>query len=105
MESKLILVNDCSPDGTWKTIQSIASTVPRCLGINLAFNTGQFRATFCGLQQVQDKIIVTMDDDLQQPPEEIPALVNALEAPPECDAVFARIEVRSMGCFVTWGRQ
>ena len=94
---ELILVNDCSPDGTWKTIQSIVSTVPSVRGINLAFNTGQFRATFCGLQQAAGQIIVTMDDDLQQPPEEIPALVNALEASPECDAVFARYRGKKHG--------
>tara|TARA_B100000700_G_scaffold100055_3_gene112699 strand:+ start:118 stop:1068 length:951 start_codon:yes stop_codon:yes gene_type:complete len=87
---ELILVNDCSPDQTWEAIESIAATDSCVRGINLAFNTGQFRATFCGLQQARGEIIVTMDDDLQQPPEEFPILVEALQNAPQTDAVFAR---------------
>ena len=83
---ELILVNDSSPDSTWITIQKIAEADDCVRGINLAFNTGQFRATFCGLQRAIGEIVVTMDDDLQQPPEEVPALVEALRADDNLDA-------------------
>ena len=72
LDYELILVNDCCPEGTWKVIQSLAAMDDQVRGMDLVFNTGQYRATLCGLQQVQGEIIVTMDDDLQQPPAEIP---------------------------------
>ncbi len=94
---ELILVNDSSPDTTWETIQQIADADSRVRGVNLAFNTGQFRTTFCGLQMAEGQIVVTMDDDLQQLPEEIPALVEALEADPNLDAVLARYSGKKHG--------
>jgi len=94
---ELILVNDSSPDATWDVIQQIAENDESVRGVNLAFNTGQFRTTFCGLQQANGEIIVTMDDDLQQPPEEIPALVNALAADEGLDAVLANYAGKKHG--------
>lgn len=100
---ELILVNDSSPDSTWITIQKIAEADDCVRGINLAFNTGQFRATFCGLQQAIGEIVVTMDDDLQQPPEEVPALVEALRADDNLDAVLAKYQEKKHGLFRNLG--
>ena len=100
---ELILVNDCSPDATWKVIQEIADSDESVRGINLAFNTGQFRTTFCGLQQATGEMIVTMDDDLQQPPEEIPALVSALQADANLDAVLAKYNEKRHSLFRKFG--
>jgi len=76
---ELILVNDASRDGSWKTIQSLAASDPRCRGINLMRNYGQHNAVLCGIRAVRGDVVVTMDDDLQHPPEEIPALLRRLE--------------------------
>ena len=100
---ELILVNDCCPEETWEVIQSIAAADDKVMGMDLVFNTGQYRATLCGLQQVQGEIIVTMDDDLQQPPAEIPKLVQTLIDEEAVDCVFAAFDskkhnlLRNMG--------
>lgn len=86
---ELILVNDCSPDDTWDTIQNIAATDENVRGIDLVFNTGQYRSTLCGLLQAQGEIIVTTDDDLQQPPSELPKLIQTLLDNNNTDCVIA----------------
>lgn len=92
---ELVLVNDCSPDGTtWLEIERLAAQDPRVRGIDLLFNVGQFRATFCGLEQARGDFILTMDDDFQHPPEELPNLARAISGRPEIDCVFARYEAK-----------
>ena len=59
------------------------------------FNTGQFRALFCGLTQVRGTIVVTMDDDLQHPATEVIRLVRALTDDPKSDAVIGLAEERN----------
>ncbi|MGY8732248.1 MAG: glycosyltransferase [Pirellulales bacterium] len=86
---ELILVNDCSPDDTWHTIQDIAANDDNVRGIDLVFNTGQYRSTLCGLLQTQGEIIVTTDDDLQQPPRELPKLIQMLLDNDATDCVIA----------------
>ena len=54
---ELLLVNDSSPDMTWQAIQEIAGSDESVRGINLAFNTGQFRTTFCGIQEAKGEIV------------------------------------------------
>jgi glycosyltransferase involved in cell wall biosynthesis len=85
---EVVLVNDASPDDTWKTIQRLARRYDCVRGIDLLFNTGQFRATLCGLEQAAGELIVVMDDDLQHPPEEIPKLIDAIRRHPELDCVM-----------------
>ena len=76
---ELILVNDCSPDPqTWPTIQRNATANPWVRGFNLLYNVGQFKATLCGIQQAAGRYILTMDDDLQHLPEELPKLIDAM---------------------------
>jgi glycosyltransferase involved in cell wall biosynthesis len=89
---ELILVNDCSPDDTWNTIQNIAATDENVRGIDLVFNTGQYRSTICGLLQAQGEIIVTTDDDLQQPPSELPKLIQTLLDNDNTDCVIASFD-------------
>jgi len=92
---ELILVNDKSPEkGTWETINSLAKRYTRLRGIDLLYNTGQFRATLCGLEQATGQFIITMDDDFQNPPEEIPKLISAIQNTPDVDCVIGRYEVK-----------
>ena len=76
---EMILVNDCSRDRSWEVISQLAVTVPGVRGINLMRNYGQHNALLCGIRAAKYDMIVTMDDDLQHPPEEIPRLLQQLE--------------------------
>jgi len=75
---EIILVNDGSADRSWDIIAGLASD--RVIGIDLARNSGQHNALLAGIRAARYESIVTLDDDLQNPPEEIPKLLLALEA-------------------------
>lgn len=77
---ELILVNDGSPDQSWAAISELAARYSWVVGINLMRNYGQHNALLCGIRQAQYQVIVTMDDDLQHPPEELPQLLAELDA-------------------------
>ena len=75
---ELILVNDGSRDASWEVICQLAQEYHWVRGINLRRNYGQHNALLCGIRSAGCDIIVTMDDDLQHPPEEVPKLVAKL---------------------------
>ncbi|MDB4534165.1 glycosyltransferase family 2 protein [Vicingaceae bacterium] len=103
---EVILVNDASPDGTWNKIVEIAKHSPSIRGIDLMFNTGQFRTILCGLQNTKGEYVILLDDDFQTPPEEIPKLIQKMEAEPDLDCVMGEYEkkyhdlLRNMGSIV-----
>ena len=74
-----VLVNDGSRDQSWKVIQDLARSCPWIRGINLMRNYGQHNALLCGIRTARFDLLVTMDDDLQHPPEEIHKLVAKLD--------------------------
>lgn len=75
---EVVLVNDGSRDGSWDLICELAAKHPWVRGINLMRNYGQHNALLCGIREARNEVIVTMDDDLQHPPEEIPKLLQKL---------------------------
>ncbi len=75
---ELIFVNDGSRDNSWQRIQDLSASYPWIAGINLMRNYGQHNALLCGIRAARNEIVVTMDDDLQNPPEQIPALITKL---------------------------
>lgn len=75
---EIIMVEDCSADRSWEIISEIASQDDRIKGIQLMRNFGQHNALLCGIRNAKNDIIVTLDDDLQNPPEEIPKLIEEL---------------------------
>lgn len=75
---EIILINDASKDKSWKIIQKLCKKNKLIKGINLRKNVGQHNAIFAGLKNCDGKIIVTMDDDGQNPPEGIPILLDKL---------------------------
>jgi undecaprenyl-phosphate 4-deoxy-4-formamido-L-arabinose transferase len=77
-EYEILLVNDGSPDHSWDVILSLSKRYPSVLGLDLMRNYGQHNATLCGVMHAKHEIIVTMDDDLQHRPEDIPALIAKL---------------------------
>jgi glycosyltransferase involved in cell wall biosynthesis len=75
---EIVLINDDSRDNSAQVIAELAATHPVVRGLNLARNYGQHNALLCGIRTARHNVIVTMDDDLQHPPEEIPALLGRL---------------------------
>jgi len=90
---EIIFVNDGSRDNSWNVIQELAAQREFVRGFNLMTNYGQHNAIFAGIQEARFEIIVTMDDDLQHPPEEIPKLLNMLCS--GYDVVYGRPAERS----------
>jgi len=74
---ELILVNDGSRDASWATIQELCAKLSWIRGLDLARNCGQHNALLCGVRCAREEWIVTLDDDLQHPPEQIPLLLAA----------------------------
>ncbi|HUX76243.1 MAG TPA: glycosyltransferase, partial [Anaerolineae bacterium] len=69
---EVVLVNDGSQDGSWETICRLASEHSFVRGLDLMRNYGQHNALLAGIRSAQYPVVVTMDDDLQHPPTEIP---------------------------------
>lgn len=77
---EMIFVDDGSGDRSWEMLKKIKAENPDGFtAIRLAKNFGQHSATFCGFSFAKGKHIITLDDDLQCPPEEIPKLIRTME--------------------------
>jgi undecaprenyl-phosphate 4-deoxy-4-formamido-L-arabinose transferase len=87
---ELILVNDGSGDESWEIIRRLAARHRWIAGVDLARNYGQHNALLCGMRLARFDVMVTMDDDLQHPPEEIPRLLDRLAE--GCDVVYGTPE-------------
>lgn len=85
---EVVLVNDSSPDDTWKTIETICAENTNIIGINLAKNFGQHAALMAGMRETDGDFVVCLDDDGQTPADEVDKLLNALES--GHDAVYAK---------------
>jgi undecaprenyl-phosphate 4-deoxy-4-formamido-L-arabinose transferase len=77
---ELIFVDDGSRDGTFARIEAVHADDPRVHAIRFKRNFGQHPAVHAGLVRARGEIIVTMDGDLQNEPEDIPRLIAAVEA-------------------------
>lgn len=89
---EIIFICDQSPDQSWAVIQGLAKNYSSVCGILLRMNAGQHNALMAGLAQASGHIIVTMDDDLQHSPSDIPALVGKIEQ--GYDVAYARFRTR-----------
>ena len=94
---EVILVDDASNDDSWRVIQGLAERCPAVRGIALARNAGQHAALLAGIAATGGDVVVTMDDDLQHRPEDVPALVRALGS--DVDLVYGRSVVEEHGVF------
>jgi glycosyltransferase involved in cell wall biosynthesis len=75
---EIIIVNDGSADRSWAIIGELVEACAMVRGINLMRNYGQHNALLCGIRAARGDLIVTMDDDLQHQPEEIPRLLDRI---------------------------
>jgi glycosyltransferase involved in cell wall biosynthesis len=84
---EVVLVNDGSPDESWVRMVALSDAEPSVRGIDLLRNFGQHNALLAGVRSARYTVVVTLDDDLQHPPEEIPRLLAALTG--DVDVVYA----------------
>ena len=98
-----ILVNDGSQDGTWELILELTKRHSWVRGIDLMRNYGQHNATLCGARAARYNVTITVDDDLQNPPSEIPRVLEKLAE--GHDVVYATAEKKTQGLvrhFLSW---
>ena len=77
---ELVFVDDGSTDGTFAALERLHDGDPRVHAVRLKRNFGQHPAMHAGIVRARGDIVVTMDGDLQNPPEDIPKLVDAVDA-------------------------
>lgn len=103
---EIIYVNDASDDKTLTFLRTISDKNSNVIVINFMFNSGQFKAIFCGLEHSCGNFVITLDDDLQHPPEEIHKLYNHMKNNKDLDVVFGSyIEkkhsiIRNLGSYI-----
>ena len=74
---EVVLVNDGSPDRSWSVISEVARTTPHVVALNLLKNYGQHHANLAGFMESTGDFVITMDDDLQNPPDQALLLIDA----------------------------
>ncbi|HEX4966689.1 MAG TPA: glycosyltransferase family 2 protein [Thermoanaerobaculia bacterium] len=88
---ELIFVDDASPDPrVWPTLQTLTRRFPRVRALQLTRNFGQQPATLCGLAEARGEVVLTLDDDLQHAPEDVPKFL----ALAEWDVVIGQLDRR-----------
>lgn len=86
---EIVMVNDCSPKpDTWDIMLSMCEKYKHLKMINLQYNSGQLNALLCAMKNSSGKYVITMDDDFQHSPDEIPKLVAKIKET-NCDCVIA----------------
>ncbi|MCI8975634.1 glycosyltransferase [bacterium 1xD8-48] len=98
---EIVLVNDCSPDGTFSVIRKLCQENDNIVGIDLARNFGQHSALMAGFHYVKGDVIVCLDDDGQTPADEADRLLMGIEK--GADVVYARYGKKHHSGFRNWG--
>ncbi len=103
---ELILVDDSSRDHSFSVMEQLHQKDSRVKIIQLARNFGQPSAVLCGFSHVSGDFVITLDDDLQHPPEEIPKMIQVMQERNDVDVILAKYEnrkhgpIRKLGTFV-----
>lgn len=71
---EMILIDDGSSDGSWEVVEGLKAQYPAIRGISFARNYGKSAALYCGFAAAEGEVVITMDADLQDSPDEIPEL-------------------------------
>ena len=98
---EILLINDCSPDNTWGTIQKLCEENENVKGIGFAKNFGQHAALMAGLRHSDGDYVVCLDDDGQTPADEVDKLLSKLEE--GFDAVYASYDHKQHSTFRNLG--
>ena len=91
---ELLLVDDSSRDHSWEIMQKLHDADPRVKIFQMARNFGQHPALLCGFHYVKGDFVITMDDDLQHPPEELPKMIKVMDERDDVDVILAKYENR-----------
>ncbi len=75
---EILLIDDGSKDNSWQVIQQLKQRYPVIMGIRFSRNYGKSAALYTGFQEVKGHVVITMDADLQDSPDEIPALYDLI---------------------------
>jgi undecaprenyl-phosphate 4-deoxy-4-formamido-L-arabinose transferase len=94
---EVILVEDNGGDDSWQVIQQQQTRYHWLRGIKLMRNFGQHNALLCGIRAARHEVVITMDDDMQHPPAEIPILLEKLDAGAEVVYGFAASKQHDVG--------
>jgi glycosyltransferase involved in cell wall biosynthesis len=94
-DHEIVFVEDCGGDASWETIQRLATADRHVRGIRMSRNYGQHNALLCGIREARYDLTVTLDDDLQNPPEQIPRLLERLDD--DIDVVYGTPEAERHG--------
>ena len=100
-EYEIVLVNDCSPDGTIGVLKELARKDGRITVIDFARNFGQHSALMAGLRQSKGDIVICLDDDGQTPADQADRLITALEN--GADVAYARYKKKKHSAFRNFG--
>ncbi|MBL4652453.1 MAG: glycosyltransferase family 2 protein [Flavobacteriales bacterium] len=101
LRCEIILINDGSTDHSWQKIKELAINNAEVSSINLLKNYGQHTAVLCGIQEAKGDYLITIDDDLQNPPSEIIKLINKIKE--GYDLVFAKFPVKKHSMYRRFG--
>jgi dolichol-phosphate mannosyltransferase len=97
---EIVITDDCSKDNSWQVLKELAAADPRIRGLRFAFNCGQSAAMWAGMKAAHGKIIVTLDADLQNDPQDLARLLEPMK---NFDCVCgSRVSARAKGD--TWVR-
>ena len=78
LSTEIIFIDDGSDDDSWKIIEKLSHEYPQIKGIKFRRNYGKSAALHCGFQKAKGEVVITMDADLQDSPDEIPSLTNMI---------------------------
>jgi len=92
---ELLLINDGSRDTSWDVIRELSTRHPWIRGVRMMRNYGQHNALLAGVRLARFNLTITLDDDLQHPPEELPRLLAKLT--PDIDVVYGPPETEQHG--------
>jgi dolichol-phosphate mannosyltransferase len=81
IDAELVLADDGSKDGSWAAIERLVEKDHRVRGLRLERNCGETAASDAAMRHARGRLVMTMDADLQNDPEDIPAFLQALEDP------------------------
>lgn len=100
---EMILVDDSSKDNSYEIMQKLHERDGRVKIVQLASNYGQHCALLCGFSYATGEYVITMDDDLQHPPEEIPKLIAKLNSREDLDVVIGAYAEKKHGVIRNFG--
>lgn len=99
-EYEILFVDDSSSDNSWSKLSEMALVDKKIRAVRLSQNFGQHNATLCGMFYAAGRYVITMDDDLQHAPEDIPRLIQKME-----ETGAAVVIARLMGKKHQWYRR